>query len=236
MALHNLARMTSSTTGTGTLTLGSAVSGFLSFADAGVVNAEKVTYAIRDGANSEIGRGTYTASGTTLSRDTVLESTNSGNKITCSGSQEVFIAAAAEDVNKEVDYAEITSTATITATTLETADTVITGNAVTYDGVTPVLLEFYCGRAAPSSASGGRYLVIILLEDSTVLGNLAFIRTPATGDFDVPVHCSLRRTPSSGSHTYTVKAWVNGGTGYIYAEGVGSGNVLSSFLRITRAN
>jgi hypothetical protein len=98
MALHNLARMTSATTGTGTLTLGSAVSGFLSFADAGVANAEVVTYAIRDGSASEIGRGTYTTSGTTLSRDTILESTNSGNAISCSGSQEVFITAAAEDV------------------------------------------------------------------------------------------------------------------------------------------
>jgi hypothetical protein len=101
MALHNLARVTSATTGTGTLTLGSAVSGFLTFGDAGVVDAEQVVYSIRDGANSEIGIGTYTASGTTLSRDTVYESTNSGNKINCSGSQEVFITAAAENINRQ---------------------------------------------------------------------------------------------------------------------------------------
>lgn len=98
MTLHNLARVTSATTGTGTLTLGSAVSGFLTFADAGVTNSEVVTYAIRDGSNSEIGRGTYTSAGTTLSRDTVYESTNAGAKIDCSGSQEVFITAAAEDI------------------------------------------------------------------------------------------------------------------------------------------
>ena len=42
MALHNLARVTSATTGTGTLTLGSAVSGFLTFADAGV-SADRLT-------------------------------------------------------------------------------------------------------------------------------------------------------------------------------------------------
>jgi hypothetical protein len=99
MALHNLARMTTATSGTGTITLGSAVSGFLSFADAGVANAEVVTYSIRDGANSEIGKGTYTTSGTTLSRDTVYESTNGGSKISLSGSAEVFITPAAENLN-----------------------------------------------------------------------------------------------------------------------------------------
>ena len=97
MALHNLARVTSATAGTGTLTLGTAVSGFLLFADAGVVDGETVTYAIRDGANSEIGRGVYNTAGTTLTRATILESTNGGSAISCSGSQEVFITAAAED-------------------------------------------------------------------------------------------------------------------------------------------
>lgn len=95
--LYNLARMTTATTGTGTITLGSAVAGFLSFAGAGVQNGDTVSYAIKDGSNSEIGRGVYTSSGTTLTR-TVLKSTNSNNAISLSGSAEVFITVAAEDV------------------------------------------------------------------------------------------------------------------------------------------
>jgi hypothetical protein len=95
----NLARMTTSTTGTGTLTLGSAVSGFLSFADAGVSDGDVITYAITDGAASEIGRGTYTASGTTLARTTVLASTNSNSAINLSGSAQVMVTMAAEDIN-----------------------------------------------------------------------------------------------------------------------------------------
>lgn len=100
--LYNLCRMTTATTGTGTITLGSAVSGFLSFTNAQVPDGGVVTYAISDGSNSEIGIGTYTASGTTLSRDTVLRSTNSTStytgKITLSGSAQVMITPSAEDI------------------------------------------------------------------------------------------------------------------------------------------
>lgn len=94
--LYNLARMSSETTGTGTITLGSAVSGYLSFAAAGVQNGDTVSYAIKDGSNSEAGRGVYTSSGTTLTRN-VLKSTNSDAAINLSGSAEVFITGLAED-------------------------------------------------------------------------------------------------------------------------------------------
>lgn len=96
--LYDLARMTTATTGTGTVTLGSAVSSFLTFAQAGVADGETVTYAIKEGANREIGRGVYTSSGTTLTRATILRSTNSNAAITLAGAAEVFIAAAAEDI------------------------------------------------------------------------------------------------------------------------------------------
>lgn len=94
--LYNLARMTTATTGTGTITLGSAVSGFRTFAEAGATNGQTVSYAIRDGANSEVGRGVYTSSGTTLTRS-VLISTNANSAINLSGTAEVFISALAED-------------------------------------------------------------------------------------------------------------------------------------------
>lgn len=95
--LFDLARMTTATTGTGTLTLGAAVAPFLTFAQAGVADGDTVRYSIIDGtANSEAGTGVYTASGTTLTR-TVLKSTNSNNAINLSGTAQVIITALAED-------------------------------------------------------------------------------------------------------------------------------------------
>ncbi len=96
--LYNLARMTTTTTGTGTITLGSAVAGYLTFAQAGVANGDVVDYAIKDGNDSEIGTGTYTSSGTTLTR-TVTKSTNSNAAISLSGAAEVFITPRAETLN-----------------------------------------------------------------------------------------------------------------------------------------
>jgi hypothetical protein len=86
---------TSTTTGTGTITLAGAVSGFQSFSVIG--NANTTYYAIVMGSEWEVGLGTYTSSGTTLSRDTVLESSNSGSLVNFSaGTKNVFVTYPAE--------------------------------------------------------------------------------------------------------------------------------------------
>ncbi len=79
---------TTTTTGTGTVTLAGAVTGFQDFSVIGDGNT--CYYAITSGNDWEVGLGTYTASGTTLSRDTILESSNSGSAITLADTSNVF--------------------------------------------------------------------------------------------------------------------------------------------------
>jgi hypothetical protein len=98
--LVNRAKMTTATTGTGTITLGSASDGYQTFAAAGVSNGDTVRYTIEDGNAWEIGTGTYTASGTTLSR-TVSESSNSGNSLNLSGNAVVFVTSSSSDFSSE---------------------------------------------------------------------------------------------------------------------------------------
>lgn len=85
-------RETTATTGTGTVTLAGAVSGYQSFAAIG--NGNTTYYCIAgQGTNEwEVGIGTYTSAGTTLSRTTVLSSSNGGSLVPFSaGTKDVFV-------------------------------------------------------------------------------------------------------------------------------------------------
>jgi len=89
LVLNDRVQETTTTTGTGTITLGGATIGYQSFSAIG--NANTTYYNITDGTNWEVGIGTYTSSGTTLSRDTVLSSSNSGSLVNFpAGSKNVF--------------------------------------------------------------------------------------------------------------------------------------------------
>ena len=78
LVIKDRVKETTTTTGTSTYTLAGAVGAFDTFAEVGDGNT--TYYACSDGTNFEVGLGTYTSSGTTLSRDTVFES--SSTKIT----------------------------------------------------------------------------------------------------------------------------------------------------------
>ncbi len=95
LVVKDRVQVTSTTTGTGTFTLGSAVAGFQDFSVIG--NGNTTYYAIVMGSEWEVGLGTYTSSGTTLSRDTILESSNSGSAVNFSaGTKNVFVTYPAE--------------------------------------------------------------------------------------------------------------------------------------------
>jgi hypothetical protein len=139
--LANRAKMTTATTGTGTITLGSAADGYQTFAAAGISNADTVRYTIEDGNNWEIGTGTYTASGTTLTRS-VTESSNAGSAINLSGDAVVFLTLAAQDLSPTVTLTgAVTGSGTLTdlgdvsiATTATSDPTITLTGAVTGSG------------------------------------------------------------------------------------------------------
>ena len=159
--LKNRAKMSTSTTGTGTITLGSAESGYQTFADAGVADADVVRYVIEDGAAWEIGTGTYTATGTTLTR-TVSESSNADAAIVLTGSAVVFVGAAAEDIYTDADVDTHLNTGT--ATTGE----VLSWSGTDYDwiaagggGSPDLFAESYDGTSGLPVATGSTNAVAV---------------------------------------------------------------------------
>jgi hypothetical protein len=102
LVLADRVKETTATTGTGTVTLAGAAAGFQSFSVIGNGNTTYYTI-VGQGTNEwEIGIGTYTASGTTLSRDTVLASSAGAPTKTnfSSGTKDVFVTyTAARSVN-----------------------------------------------------------------------------------------------------------------------------------------
>jgi hypothetical protein len=103
LVLADRVKDTTTTTGTGAVTLsGSPPAGFQSFG-AAIGNGNTTYYTISGGSEWEVGIGTYNSTGTTLSRDVILSSSNGGSTVNLSaGTKDVFVTYPAEkSVNKD---------------------------------------------------------------------------------------------------------------------------------------
>jgi len=90
LVISDRVKETSTTTGTGTLTLAGAVTGFETFT-ANLSDSDTTYYCCTDNTDFEVGLGTFTASGTTLARTTILASSNSGSAVNWgAGTRTVF--------------------------------------------------------------------------------------------------------------------------------------------------
>jgi hypothetical protein len=136
--LADRVRETTTTTGTGSVTLGGAVTGFQTFAAIGNANTTYYTIAGQGTSEWEVGIGTYTSSGTTLARNTVLASSNSGSLVNfSSGTKDVFCDyPAGRAVIGGMGYIE--NKAVITqSSTINDGHNAISGGPVTLDsGIT----------------------------------------------------------------------------------------------------
>ena len=201
----NRAKMTTATTGTGTITLNSALTGYQSFAAAGVANGNTVSYVIEDGADWEIGSGAYTAVGTTLSR-TPTQSSNAGAAITLSGNAVVYVSVLASDIDAKAPLASPVFTGNVSV-----------GGDLTVGGtIDNATLEAYKEKITTvGTVSTSTYSIDTSLSnlfDITLGANVTFTFTnpPASG-FSRPVVIILRQD-GTGSRTATF-------TGAKYTEG-----------------
>lgn len=89
LVVKDRVKETSTTVGTGTYTLAGAATGFQSFSVIG--NGNTTYYTATDGTNWEVGIGTYTSSGTTLARTTILSSSTGSAISWGAGSKDIFV-------------------------------------------------------------------------------------------------------------------------------------------------
>ena len=98
LVIKDRVKETTTTTGTGAIALGGAATNFVTFSSV-LSNADTTYYAIVDTSNSafEVGLGTYASSGNTLTRTTVLASSNSGSAVNLqAGTKSIFCAFPAD--------------------------------------------------------------------------------------------------------------------------------------------
>jgi hypothetical protein len=155
LVIADRVRETSTTTGTGTLTLDGAVTGFRTFSSA-IGDTNTCYYTITLGADYEIGVGTVGAG--TLARTTILKSSNSNNAVNFgAGTKDVFVTYAA-------DVAAITSA----AQTFTAAQTFRASNAVRSEVASTQDAIVIAGRAGGTSSYAATLTPTTLSANRTV--------------------------------------------------------------------
>ena len=219
LVLADRVKETSTTTGTGTYTLAGAVSGFETFGSIG--NGNTTYYACTLGADFEVGIGTYTSSGTTLARTTILQSSNSDNAVSwSSGTKTLFCTQPAEkavfkDASGNVAIAgnvTVDGTGIIAGNGSTGGVTISDGNIDIRTGTGSVSkVKFYCesSNAHAQTLQGaphanGSSAVLVLPDNSGTLVGTGDSGTVATGMIanDAVTADKLANTSvSAGSYT-----------------------------------
>jgi len=185
LVINNRVRETTSTTGTGAVTFAGAVDGFQTFA-AGIGNSNTTYYTISlNSANEwEVGLGTLNGDSSTLTRTTVLESSNADSAVDfAAGSKEIFCTLPAEKaMYLDASGAGVGGLAAVVDDTSPElgGDLDVNGNAIVSasDGNIPLApngtgeVLIGSGSAAGDLTSSGAYDLIIDTNTGTNAGNI----------------------------------------------------------------
>jgi hypothetical protein len=177
------------------------------------------------------------ASGTFAVGDFVIDQTGKVYVCTVAGSPGTWVQAGGS-AGAELKYVEYTAPVVITATTDATAQSVVSAGAVTFDGSTVALIQFFAPAATVDTTAA--IMVGNLYDGSTDLGRLWLANYVSAGGESVqPVSVFRRLTPSAAAHTYSVRCWctsVASGSSDVQAGAGGTATLLPGFIRITQAS
>jgi hypothetical protein len=235
LVLNNRVRETTSTTGTGAVTLGGAVDGFQTFA-AGIGNSNTTYYAISINTENEweVGLGTLNGDSSTLTRTTVLESSNSDSAVDfAAGSKEVFCTLPSEKaVYLDASDAQVGGFSSVA----DDSSPQLGGDldVVTYDIVSTSNRDI---DIAPHGTGD-----VVLKADTVTVGDAAaaaVIRSSGNGTLTVTTggteNLILSTNNGTASGTFTITDAANGaitltpnGTGVVAIEGSMNPSVSST--------
>lgn len=135
-----------------------------------------------------------------------------------------------------LDHVELSTSPTVTTFTEGTAQTLLTSNSIIFDGTTRVIIEMGEFHSDFTANASGDAFVHLLYEDSTLLGRLFTHIANGTANTRLVAHGKLRRTPSAGTHTYTIKAYKSTNLATFTSGGGagGTGDNVAAFLRVIR--
>jgi hypothetical protein len=215
LVLNDRVKETTTTTGTGTISLGGAQTNFETFV-AGIGDGNTTYYAIvhRSNAEFEIGLGTITDSSTdTLARNTIISSSNSDSAVDFSaGTKDVFCTMPAskavfEDGSNNVAFngaitgvTNLTASGEIDAATLDISgnadiDGTLEADAITLDGT--ALSSIFASLSGDNTFTGD----ISVGDDLTVLGGVIDFKTNSGSPSQLKFYCE-----SGNAHAQTLTA------------------------------
>lgn len=130
-----------------------------------------------------------------------------------------------------VSYVQFTTGVGISATTEASANTVVTSAAVTADGTTEYWVEFFSPQWIAGSA--GNNLTAVLYDGISSIGIMGVYGDTSTQAYG-PAVVKRKITPSAGSHTYSIRGFINAGAAAQFSgQAGGAGNHVPGYIKVS---